>query len=263
MLLRLIGMLQGVSTSQSPDQAVLSALDDALFADDVGRNAGAEAEAILAASAHLSGPDRLLDFAMRRGPYGDDYGRQPDGLNLAKVKAAPNGIDLGALQSGVPALLRTPSGKIELAAPSLLADLARLAGAMDQPVPELMIVGRRQVRSNNSWMHNLPVLAKGPFRCTALLHPEDAARHGVQNGASVELRTASGGITVEVELSDEMMPGVISLPHGWGHDLPGSQMQVASLRPGANLNTLLDENLRDPLSGNAVLSGIPVRMRVL
>ena len=263
MLLRLMGLLQGVSTSQSSDPAALSKLDDALFADDVGRNAGQNAQAILAASAHLSGPDRLIDFAMRRGPYGDRYGQHPEGLNLVKVKAAPNGIDLGPLQSGLPALLRTPSGKIELANPSLLNDLARLAAVMDQPVPELMIVGRRQVRSNNSWMHNLPVLAKGPFRCTALLHPTDAARYGVQDGASVELRTASGEITAEVEFSDEMMPGVISLPHGWGHDLPGSQMQVASLRPGVNLNTLLNENLRDPLSGNAVLSGIPVQMRAL
>lgn len=254
-LTRLIGLLQGRSDWQ--------AIDDEMFADDVKRNAGQYADAIIAASSQLSGPERMIDFAMRSGPYGDRYGQQPDGLNLAKLKAAPNGIDLGALQPRIPEVLRTPSGKIELAEASLMADLQRVAALLAQPVPEMVIIGRRQVRSGNSWMHNLPILAKGPYRCTALIHPDDAARHGLQDGAAAEVASAHGRITVQVELSADMMPGVISLPHGWGHDLPGLQMAVAGERPGVNLNALLDENWRDPLSGNAVLSGIPVSLRAV
>ena len=237
--------------------------DDEMFAEDVQRLAGPYADAIIAASANLRGPERMIDFAMRSGPYGDRYGQQPDGLNLEKLKAANNGIDLGPLQPRVPELLRTPSGKIELAPASLLADLPRVEALLAQPVPELVIIGRRQVRSGNSWMHNLPVLAKGPYRCTALIHPQDAARHGVQDGASAEIASSSGRISVQVEFSEDMMPGVISLPHGWGHDLPGLKMTLASERPGANLNALLNENWRDPLSGNAVLSGISVSLSAL
>jgi len=117
------------------------------------------------------------------------------------------------------------------------------------------------VRSNNSWMHNLPTLAKGPFRCTALVHPEDARRWGLADGGRARIaRSARQAIEVQVELSDEMMPGVISLPHGWGHGQPGSRMAVAAQRPGANLNAVLDDALRDPLSGNAVLGGVAVRI---
>jgi anaerobic selenocysteine-containing dehydrogenase len=112
-------------------------------------------------------------------------------------------------------------------------------------------------------MHNLPVLAKGPFRCTALVHPDDAARLGLTAGGRARISANSRSIEVQVEISEEMMPGVVSLPHGWGHDQPGTQMRVAAERPGANLNILFDENRRDPLSGNAVLSGIPVRMEAL
>ncbi|MFA6442173.1 MAG: molybdopterin dinucleotide binding domain-containing protein [Sterolibacterium sp.] len=147
----------------------------------------------------------------------------------------------------------------------LLADLDRVRAALAQPEPaaDLVIVGRRQVRSNNSWMHNLPVLAKGPFRCTALVHPSDAARLGLAAGGRARISANARSIEAQVEISDEMMPGVVSLPHGWGHDLPGTQLRVAAARPGANLNALFDENWRDPLSGNAVLSGIPVRMEAL
>jgi anaerobic selenocysteine-containing dehydrogenase len=157
-------------------------------------------------------------------------------------------------------VLRTPSGKIELAPQMLLDDLARAAADLDAPVPDLVIVGRRQLRSNNSWMHNLPSLAKGAYRCTALVHPFDAARLGLADGGAAQIRNGARRIDVQVEVSDEMMPGVVSLPHGWGHNMPGTQLGLASERPGVNLNVLLDEQLRDPLSGNAVLSGIAVEM---
>ncbi|UUZ52852.1 hypothetical protein LP419_27285 [Massilia sp. H-1] len=130
-------------------------------------------------------------------------------------------------------------------------------------LPDLVIIGRRQLRSNNSWMHNLPVLAKGAYRCTALVHPLDAARLGLADGGAARVNNGARSIDVQVEISSDMMPGVVSLPHGWGHNLPGAQLAVAAERPGVNLNALLDENLRDPLSGNAVLSGIPVQMAPL
>jgi anaerobic selenocysteine-containing dehydrogenase len=143
----------------------------------------------------------------------------------------------------------------------VIADLARVEADLARPVPRLVVIGRRQLRSNNSWMHNLPTLAAGRFRCTALVHPIDAARAGLTNGARAEISRGEQRIVVEVELSDQMMPGVISVPHGWGHDLPNVQLGVAGARPGANLNALLDEGLRDPLSGNAVLGGVAVELR--
>ena len=139
--------------------------------------------------------------------------------------------------------------------------------ALAQAAPALVVVGRRQVRSNNSWMHNLPILAKGPFRCTALGHPQDAERAGLKASGDGRLRArlANGAksVEVEVEVSAQMMPGVISVPHGWGHDLPGARLTLAAERPGVNLNALFDENARDPLSGNAVLSGVAVSLHAV
>ncbi|HEY4242714.1 MAG TPA: molybdopterin-dependent oxidoreductase [Kofleriaceae bacterium] len=197
------------------------------------------------------GPEALLDAALRAGPYK---------LTLDALRAAPDGIDLGPLAPRLPELLRTPSGKVELSPPLLLADLARAAADLAAPVPPLVVIGRRHLRSNNSWMHNLPSLASGRFRCTALVHPTDAARLGLVAGARATMSSATGSIVVDIELSDAMMPGVVSLPHGWGHDQPDTALAVASQRPGANLNAILDENLRDPLSGNAVLGGVPITL---
>ncbi|MGZ4899938.1 MAG: molybdopterin dinucleotide binding domain-containing protein, partial [Candidatus Angelobacter sp.] len=140
-------------------------------------------------------------------------------------------------------------------------DLKRPAADLEQPAPELVIVGRRQLHGNNSWMHNLPVLAKGAAQCIALVNPADAARLGLEDGAQARIAHDGRSIEAEVEITDEMMPGVVSLPHGWGHDQPGTQLEVAIANPGANLNALMDENRRDPLSGNAVLSGMEVEMR--
>jgi anaerobic selenocysteine-containing dehydrogenase len=255
-LLRLAAVAEGRGAG-----ADLRALDDEMVAEDLRRRAGAQTDFLLQAVAQWRGPERLLDLALRGGPYGDQFGRRPDGLTLAKVQAAPHGIDLGPLAPRVPEVLRTPSGKIELAPALFLEDLKHAEADLAAPAPDLVVIGRRDLRSNNSWMHNLPVLAKGPQRCTALVHPADAARCGVTDAGAARLTGASGhAVTVEVKVSDEVMPGVISLPHGWGHDLPGIRLEIATRRPGANLNALLDENLRDPLSGNAVLSGVPVRL---
>ena len=256
-LLKLAAIVRGEGA-----QADANALDDAQFEEDAQRMFGPHAAAVVAATSHLRGPQRGLDVALRAGPYGDQFGQKPDGLNLAKVMAAnaTGGIDLGELQPRIPEMLRTPSGKVELAPPLLLHDLKRAEQALQQPAPDLVIIGRRDVRTNNSWMHNLPTLAKGPFRCTALVHPHDAQRCGVQEGGTVTLRNGHRSVQAQVHISAEMMPGVVSLPHGWGHDLPGTQLRVAAERPGANLNALLDDQLRDPLSGNAVLSGVAISM---
>ncbi len=263
-LLRLAAIARGQGSGLDA-----GALDDAQFADEAQRLYGAHAEAVVQATQGLRGPQRMLDAALRNGPYGEGFGTRPDGLTLAKVMAAnaSGGIDLGELQPRIPEMLRTPSGKIELAPPSLLADMLRAVADLARPAPELVIIGRRDVRSNNSWMHNLPVLAKGPMRCTALVHPGDAARLGLQDGSLAEISSqATQGprsVQAQVQISAEMMPGVVSLPHGWGHDQPGTRLQLAAQRPGANLNALLDDQWRDPLSGNAVLGGMAITLRAL
>jgi anaerobic selenocysteine-containing dehydrogenase len=242
-------------------------MDDAHFAADAARQFGPQAGAVKDATRGLRGPDRLLDVALRTGPYGDQFGQRPEGLTLAKVRAAPGGIDLGPLAPRIPEILRTPSGRIELAPPLLLEDLKRATADLAAPAPEMVIIGRRDVRSNNSWMHNLPILAKGPFRCTALVHPDDASRLGLADGGLARITAASGqsgrSIEAQIEVSADMMPGVMSLPHGWGHHQPGTRLGLAAQRPGANLNALFDEDRRDPLSGNAVLSGLPVQVQAM
>ncbi|HWO22442.1 MAG TPA: molybdopterin-dependent oxidoreductase [Kofleriaceae bacterium] len=257
-LLRLLAIATGKGAGADTD-----ALDDELAAADIARAAGPAAELVTRAVAGQRGPERLIDLALRAGPYGDRFGASPGGLSLAKLREAPAGIDLGPLEPRVPELLRTPSGKIELAPQLFLDDVARARADLERPAPALVVVGRRQLRSNNSWMHNLPLLAKGPFRCVALVHPADAARLGLTDGGRARLANGERSIEVVVEVTDEMMPGVVSLPHGWGHDQPGTRLRVAAARPGANLNAVLDERLRDPLSGNAVLGGVPVTMHAL
>jgi anaerobic selenocysteine-containing dehydrogenase len=278
-LARLAALLEGHDAAAAAD--VEARDEDALKKDLHGMFAGMPAEqldaqvaALLQASAHLSGPERQLDLALRAGPWGDRFGARPDGLSLAKLRASPHGIDLGPLQARLPGVLRTPDGCIHAAPPLLLGDLARIEAALskaalstpDVPVAgeghPLIVIGRRDVRSNNSWMHNLPTLAKGPERCLALLHPQDAAAAGIADGALAMLEgTAGRKLTVRVKYSEDMRPGVLSLPHGWGHDLPGTAQRLASERPGANLNALLDEQARDPLSGTSVLSGVAVRLQ--
>jgi anaerobic selenocysteine-containing dehydrogenase len=167
------------------------------------------------------------------------------------------------LQSRLPEMLRTPSGKIELAPPMVLADLVHVEAALADVAEGMVLIGRRDTRSGNSWMHNLPVLAKGPERCTLLMHPQDASRLGLAQGALAQLSAHGTTLNAPVDISEDMMPGVVSLPHGWGHDLPGSQLQVAARRPGVNLNALLSDGARDPLSGNAVLSGVPVQVSAM
>jgi anaerobic selenocysteine-containing dehydrogenase len=182
-------------------------------------------------------------------------------LTLAELEAAPHGIDLGPLEPRVPELLRTASGKIELAPAPLVADVARLEAALAEPVNGgMVLVGRRDLRSNNSWMHNLPKLVSGKPRCTAHVHPGDAARLGLVDGEAAVVRSRAGAVVVPVEVTDDVMPGVVSIPHGWGHDVDGIRLAVAGEHAGTNSNVLADELVVEPLSGTAVLNGIPVEL---
>ncbi|MCM1974225.1 molybdopterin oxidoreductase family protein [Streptomyces sp. G1] len=210
-----------------------------------------------------TGPERRLDMMLRLGPYGDGFGVRPDGLTLEKLRAHPHGIDLGPLRPRLPQPLKTRSGKVELLPGPIADDLPRLREALRRRPDGLVLVGRRHLRSNNSWMHNVPALTGGSNRCTVHIHPEDAARLGVRDGAAVRLKGAGGEITAPAEVTDAVRPGVVSLPHGWGHDRPGTRMNHARKDPGANVNQLLDGSLLDPLSGNAVLNGVPVQLTAL
>lgn len=206
------------------------------------------------------GPERLLDIMLRTGPYGDGFGTDPDGLTLAALEANPHGIDLGALKPDrIPDLLRTPSGKIEAFPDPMRADLARLTASLERDWDASMVlVGRRHVRSNNSWMHNVRVLTKGRNRCTLQIHPDDADRLGLADGAPAVVRSRVGEVAIDVEVTDGIRPGVVSIPHGFGQNLPGVQLRVAQEYRGVNTNVLTDEHFYDPVSGNIALNGVPV-----
>ncbi|MFE7729732.1 molybdopterin oxidoreductase family protein [Streptomyces anthocyanicus] len=210
-----------------------------------------------------TGPERRLDLMLRLGPYGDGFGARPDGLTLERLLAHPHGIDLGPLRPRLPQPLKTRSGKVELLPAPIAADLPRLARARDERPAGLVLVGRRHLRSNNSWMHNVPALTGGSNRCTLHVHPEDAARLGLRGAQPVRVTGPGGAVTVPAEVTDAVRPGVVSLPHGWGHDRPGTRQTHAATDPGVNVNQLLDGSALDPLSGNAVLNGVPVTLTPL
>ena len=221
---------------------------------------GRAPDEILAALGERRGPERLIDFMLRVGPFGDGFGADPDGLTLAKLEANPHGVDMGAMRERLPDALRTPSGKIELAPPEIVADIPRLEQELSSHVNgQMVLIGRRQLRSNNSWMHNLPALVKGKDRCTVQVHPDDAERLGLADGGSARVSSSSGELVVPVEVTDEIMRGVVSIPHGWGHDAAGNRMAVAAEHAGVNSNLLAPVDV-DAVSGNAVLNGIPVEV---
>ena len=267
-LLRLTGIVTGQGTDVDP-AAIDDAVVGALIAREVGTAGslieGRDPAEIVEALEPRRGPERILDLMLRTGAHGDGFGARPDGLTLERVEANPHGVDLGAHESRLPEVLRTPSGKIELAPEPITADIPRLRARLDEgawngAAPAMVLIGRRQLRSNNSWMHNLNALVKGKDRCTALVNPADAERVGVADGDRVRLRSAAGDFEAPVEVTDEMMPGVVSVPHGWGHDADGVRLRVAAAHAGVNSNVAADETRVDAPSGNAVLNGIPVEL---
>jgi anaerobic selenocysteine-containing dehydrogenase len=264
--------LAGIATGQGPT-ADVDALDDFVFEQQLASilgNArssihGRDAAEIKRMASRWRGPERLLDLMIRTGPYGDGFGAKPDGLTLAALAAEPHGVDLGPLAPRLPEVLRTPSGKIELSPEPLVADVARLEARLEEIARDetLVLVGRRDLRSNNSWMHNVPGLVSGRPRCTLHVHPEDAERLGLADGARARVRSRTGEIEVSVELTSDVMKGVTSLPHGWGHGEPDVALAVAREHAGVCSNYLADEAAFDPLSGNAILNGIPVAVEAV
>jgi anaerobic selenocysteine-containing dehydrogenase len=207
--------------------------------------------------------ERLLEVRLRSGAYGDWFGQAPDGLSLRTLLNHPHGIDLGPLTERIPEILRTPSGQVELCPPALSDDLSRVRAALAEAVataPTLVLIGRRHLRSNNSWLHNVPSLVKGRRLCTLQVNPADAARLGLVDGAAACVASRVGRLAATVEVTDDIAAGVVSLPHGWGHDLPGVQLSVASQHAGVNTNLLSDDLRLDPLSGTAVLNGVQVEV---
>ncbi|MHB8795051.1 MAG: molybdopterin-dependent oxidoreductase [Candidatus Nanopelagicales bacterium] len=260
------------------DAMGIDALDEAVALEaatracrsEASRVHGREPAELVAATAPRRRQERLLDLLIRSGPYGDGFGSHPGGLTLADLEAAPHGIDLGPLQPRLPEVLRTPGGRIDAAAPQLLAEATRMAtllaqyhdhGAGRARPGGLVLVGRRGLRSNNSWMHNIPLLAGGSNRCTLWVHPDDATAHSLADGTDAVLCSGTGEVRVAVEVTDAVAPGVVCLPHGWGHSGAGTWGSVAAAAPGVNANLLTPSVGIDPLSGTAVLNGIPVTVR--
>jgi anaerobic selenocysteine-containing dehydrogenase len=261
--------LAAICAGQGPD-ADIEAWDELVVQTLIGRElklpgskiAGRSAEEIIEALEPRTGPERALDFMLRVGPFGDGFGADPEGLTLTKLEESPHGIDLGPMRPRIPEVLRTPSGKIELAPEEIVADVPRLRQQLDSSGNGMVLIGRRQLRSNNSWMHNLPALVKGKDRCTMWVHPDDAERLGLADEGRARLRSGAGEITAPVEVTDAIMPGVVSIPHGWGHDAPGVRMEVAAAHAGVNSNVLAPAEV-EPISGNAVLNGIPVEVEAV
>jgi anaerobic selenocysteine-containing dehydrogenase len=248
--------LTGLCTGTPAEDVNVGAIDDGYF-DYLAFTRGLDGATLRKLYDH-GGPERMLDLTLRTGPFGDRYGENPGGLTLDMLKANPNGIDFGPMVSQLPDVLGTPDKKIRLAPPYLLDDLSRLAARMERPAEPLVLVSRRHLRSNNTWMHNVPALMKGKDRCTLLIHPDDAARCGVADDDVVTVKSAAGEIKVPVEITSAIKPGVVSMPHGWGHGKPGTRMSVANDSPGANTNALSPPTFIDEPSGNGALNGIPV-----
>lgn len=248
-LLTLAKGLAGMAAAPlaAADDLVARELIDRELADDP--DSGLDRDELLAAIGERRGPARLLDLLLRMGP---------NRLGLDQLADHPHGLDLGPLVPRLPGVLRTGDGRIDLAPKIMLGDVARLEASLDRPVPEVVLIGRRHLRSNNSWMHNLVPLIKGPDRCTLLVHPDDAARFGLRDGGRARVASRVGELIAPVEVSDEVMPGVVSLPHGFGHDLPGVEMTVARGHAGVNVNILSDDAARDAPSGNAAFNGVAV-----
>ncbi|QSP95940.1 molybdopterin-dependent oxidoreductase [Marinobacter salinisoli] len=246
------------------------------------------------------GPDPILDLLLRSGPYGMNAGLLkgiaepaidlvldilprrhplrglaklsplnrhwndlPKGLSLSVLKDNPNGVDLGPLKPTLPDRLFTRDRKIHLAPRRYLQDVERLFAHLNQEAPDdLLLIGRRHVRSNNSWMHNSQRLVKGKDRCTLMINPKDASRLGLQAGDSAEISSEGRKIVLPAEITEDLMPGVVSIPHGWGHDRDGIGQSIAAAHPGASINDVLSDEQIDPLVGTSVLNGQAVSVKV-
>jgi anaerobic selenocysteine-containing dehydrogenase len=214
-------------------------------------------------------PQKLLGLLLRFGPYGPKFNPFGGGLTLNKLKKAGHGIDLGALTPCFPDRLFTKTKRIQLAPEILVGDLERVKKKFFDDSDErkddydMLLIGRRQLRSNNSWMHNSMRLVKGKNRCTALMHPSDAAKRRLSSGQTIRVHSRVGTIEIMLEVSKEIMPGVISIPHGWGHHRPGIKLETAQNHAGVSINDITDHSYIDALCGTAAVNGVPVRVEAV
>jgi anaerobic selenocysteine-containing dehydrogenase len=209
-------------------------------------------------TAEHEGPERLLDIMLRAGPYGDKF--EGDGLTLAQLKQMPHGLDLGALEPRFPELLATRNKRIDIAPDIITSDIPRLQAALEKgPGDQMLLIGRRHIRDMNSWLHNLNNYARGKNRCTLLINSQDAQRIGLTAGGIARITSKVGEFDAEVDINDSIMPGVVSLPHGFGHTYRNTRQSVATaLTPGVSANDLVDDNEMDVPSGTSVVNGVPV-----
>ncbi|MER6391968.1 molybdopterin oxidoreductase family protein [Streptomyces sp. NPDC001523] len=252
-LILAVSGLHGTSPDVLDDQVIAGTLAREV-ADPHSPLFGADPQREARALTGSTGPERRLDMMLRLGPYD---------LTLDALRKRPHGIDLGPLSPRLPGVLKTRTGRIELLPDPIAAELPRLRAALVERPAALVLVGRRHLRSNNSWLHNVPALVGGSNRCTLQVHPQDADRLGLTDGGRARITADGGSLDVPVEITDAVRTGVVSLPHGWGHDRAGSRLSVATAVPGANVNQLLDGSRLDPLSGTAVLNGFPVELAPL
>ncbi len=209
---------------------------------------------------------RVLDWMIRLGPHGDGFRPWRKGLRVADLVAEPQGVDLGPLKPSLVAWLEARDGRVDLAHPKMIAELGRLTSEQIAAEPEdgLVLIGRRDVRTNNSWLHNAPLSVKGRDRCTLIMHPEDARERELTSTEPVRIRSRVGEVVAQLEVSEEIMPGVVSLPHGWGHhSRSGMQIVVAEANARASVNDLTDEQRIEPVVGNAILNGVPVEVEAV
>jgi hypothetical protein len=230
------------------------------------RDGKSAARSLKHAALERLGVEGLLDLALRAGPHGLRLRPPRRGLRLKTLRASEHGVDLGALEPSLPGRLGHRDRRVRLAPAQILADVARLRAAFSDAAPsvepgELLLIGRRHVRDNNSWMHNLPRLVRGPKRCTLMMHDDDARARGLHEGESAVVTSRVGEVTVPVALTNEVMPGVVCLPHGYGHGRSGVRLAVAAEHAGVSMNDLTDDAALDELCGTAMLSGVPVRVR--
>ena len=254
------------------------------------RMTGTRSARVKAAALSLLTPRRMVDIGLRQGPYGTGFRPFGGGLRMQTLEQQPHGVDLGPLQPALPGRLRTADRRMQLAPALLLADVDRLEATLtsthlstsgtpratalvdsvtDAAVRQqsngvtdgsLSLIGRRALRSNNSWMHNSERLVRGRNRCTLLMHPDDAAARALCDGNTVRITSRVGVVVVPLEVTDSVMPGVVSLPHGWGHGRDGTRLSIANAHAGVSINDLTDDQRIDTLTGNAGFSGVPVQV---
>ncbi|MFE0023717.1 molybdopterin-dependent oxidoreductase [Amycolatopsis sp. NPDC059021] len=262
MMARLVHIAAGRGPAPPPDAVDDAVIDRALRAAAARPGSPLAAREIGELAARLTGADsveRRIDLMLRLGPAGDLLGSRP-GLNLAVLKENPHGVDLGALEPALPGVLLTSNRKVQLAPGKIVADVDRLERRLDAPRPGYQLISRRQLRSLNSWSHNVGSLAGGSTVCRLRIHPTDAAALGVSDEQPVAVRGRHREVVAVAELSEAIRPGVVSLPYGWGHGRPGTRQHKAAEEPGVSINALTDEQEVDPLSGTAVFNGVAVEL---